>query len=150
MCYCVSGLAFLNCDYNFDFTRNIGVFYEIWSVLNWELWFEKKKKIETSVLMTCILNNLKLKIDWNFFSAPILSSNNVNNITFTPWHTKISITLMALCLACVKYEVDPSSFWMCKIWCRHFFKVNTERNKPRTKSWRRRKSSFSPKPFALQ
>ena len=33
MRYCVSGLAFRNCEYNFDLTRQTGVFYEIWRVV---------------------------------------------------------------------------------------------------------------------
>ena len=52
MCYCFCLLAFRYCRHPFDFLREVGVFYEIWSVLCWficevvnrELWFEKKKR----------------------------------------------------------------------------------------------------------
>ena len=39
MCYYVSGLVFRNCEYNSDFLREreIGVSYDIWSVLCWFL-----------------------------------------------------------------------------------------------------------------
>ena len=50
MCYCFSGLAFLNSGHNLDSPREIGIFCELWSLLCWflceifgrELWFEKK------------------------------------------------------------------------------------------------------------
>ena len=53
MCYCVSWLTFQNCDYNFGFTREIGVVYEkmkcvvlcgcLCEIFNRELWFYKEE-----------------------------------------------------------------------------------------------------------
>ena len=72
-----SGLAFGNCGYNFDSTREIGKFCEIWSVLC-HVGFCVKYLTESSGLrkglglMTCGLNDEEM--DWSLFSALIWSS----------------------------------------------------------------------------
>ena len=69
VCYFVSWLALPKCEYNFDFLRKIGVFYEIWSVLQWwhcDIFYRevvaKNKSRKTCSLMTCRLNNQE--IEW--------------------------------------------------------------------------------------
>ena len=67
-CYFISGFAFRNCGYIFDSPRQIGVFYEVFSVLSctgslWNIFTEllfKHRKEKTCGLMTCRLNNWEI------------------------------------------------------------------------------------------